>query len=54
MIDFKMNNEDKDLCTLDVNNYKINARDFFVSTQVSLGWSQVTSNCEIIFSDGFS
>lgn len=33
MVDFKMHNKDKDVCPLDVNNYKINARDFFVSTQ---------------------
>ncbi|KAM3282203.1 helicase and polymerase-containing protein TEBICHI isoform X2 [Capsicum chacoense] len=42
MIDFKMNNEDKDLCTLDVNNYKINARDFFVSTQEN--WLLLTAD----------
>ncbi|KAH0649369.1 hypothetical protein KY285_034618 [Solanum tuberosum] len=36
MVDFKMNNKDKDVCPLHVNNYKINARDFFVSTQLNI------------------
>ncbi|CAN4127872.1 unnamed protein product [Withania somnifera] len=42
MIDFKMNNEDKEVCPLDVNNYKINARDFFVSTQEN--WLLLTAD----------
>lgn len=42
MVDFKMNNEDKDVCLLDVNNHKINARDFFVSTQEN--WLLLTAD----------
>lgn len=35
MIDFKMNNNDKADGESDADHYKINARDFFVPTQVS-------------------
>ncbi|XP_075107854.1 helicase and polymerase-containing protein TEBICHI-like isoform X1 [Nicotiana tabacum] len=42
MVDFRMNNEDKAVGQLDVNNYKINARDFFVSTQEN--WLLLTAD----------
>ncbi|MCD9558471.1 hypothetical protein HAX54_015857 [Datura stramonium] len=42
MVDFKMNNEDKDVCPLDVNDHKINARDFFISTQEN--WLLLTAD----------
>lgn len=36
MVEFKMNNEDIDGGSFEVEPYKINARDFFVPTQVTL------------------
>ncbi|KAK4364934.1 hypothetical protein RND71_016292 [Anisodus tanguticus] len=42
MVDFKMNNEDKGVCLLDVNTYKVNARDFFVPTQEN--WLLLTAD----------
>lgn len=49
MVDFKMNDKDKDVCPLDHNNYKINAREFFVSTQVSLGVILSYLLCDLSF-----